>query len=87
MNRGRKIPPQNDHGESIKKPKYLYMCFRNLEKTFVTLKHKLLVDALRRFGVDGKDMRIYTRNYLEQKEAVRVSDETSEWIEINHGVR
>ena len=37
------------------------MCFIDLEKAFHAVKHGLLVDALRRFGVDDKNIREITR--------------------------
>ena len=71
---------------AIEKQKDLYMCSTDLEYAFDSVKHSLLVGALKRFGVDDKDKRVITRLYWQRKTAVRVGDETSERIEIKQGV-
>ena len=70
---------------AIEKQKNMYMCFIDLEKAFDTVKHGLLVDVLRRLGVDDKYIRVIARLYWKQKAAVRMGDESSEWIEIKQG--
>ena len=46
---------------AIEKEMDLYTCFIDLEKVFDTVKHTLLVEALRWFGVYDNDMRVISR--------------------------
>ena len=72
---------------AIEKQKDIYMCFVDFEKAFDTVKHGLLVETLRRFGVDGADIRIITKLYWEQRAVVKVDDDRSGWVNIERGVR
>ena len=63
------------------------MYFIDLEKAFFTVKHVSFVNAIRRFGVDNKDIRVFTSLNWEQKKVMRVGDETSEVVEKKQGVR
>ena len=62
---------------AIEKQNDLCMCFIGLETAFDSVKHGSLVDALSRFRVDDKDIRIITRLCSERKADVGVGDETS----------
>ena len=72
---------------SIEKQKDLYMCFVDFEKAFDTVKHDCLIETLKRYGVDGRDLRVLSQLYWEQKAAVRVGEEASEWFRVERGVR
>ena len=50
------------------------MCFVDFEKEFDSVKHDLLVETLRRFGVDGADITIITKLYWEQRVVVRLGE-------------
>ena len=63
------------------------MCFVDFEKVFDNVKHEPLIETLKRYGVDGADIRIIAKLYLEQKALVRVEDEWSGWVNIEKGVR
>ena len=72
---------------SIEKQKDLYLCFVDFEKAFDTVRHGLLMDTLRKYGVDGADIRMLAQLYWQQRAVVRVGEETSEWVNIERGVR
>ena len=48
---------------ALEKQKDLYMCFVDFEKAFDTVKHGQMVETLKRFGVDGADVRIIAKLY------------------------
>ena len=60
---------------AIEKQRDLFMCFDDFEKAFDTVKHGPLIETLKRYGVDGADIRIIAKLYWEQKAVVRVEDE------------
>ena len=72
---------------AIEKQKDLYLCFVDFEKAFDTVKHGCLMETLRKFGVDGADIRVLMQLYWDQKAVVRVGDDVSEWVNIEKGVR
>ena len=72
---------------AIEKQKDLFMCFVDFEKAFDTVRHEVLVERLRRLGVDAADIRILTNLYWGQRAVVRIGDEKSDWIKIEKGVR
>ena len=63
------------------------MCFIDFKKAFDTVKHDCLIEAFERSGVDGRHLKVLTQLYLEQKLAVRVGEEVSEWFCVERGVR
>ena len=65
----------------------LYACFIDYAKAFDRVKHSEMVEALARTGIDGKDIRIITVLYWNQKAAIRVDQEQSEPAAIQPGVR
>ena len=71
----------------IQKQKDLYICFVDFKKAFDTVKHELLVETLRRFGIDGAHIRIITKFYWEQRAGIRVDDDRSGWVNIEKRVR
>ena len=73
--------------KAIEMQKDLYLCFIDYEKAFDRVGHKDIVDMLMKIGIDGKDLRVITNLYWNQKAAVRVAGGISEWIEIKRGVR
>ena len=56
----------------------------NFEKSFDAAKYDRLVEFLRRFGVNGADIRIITRFYCEPGAVVRVDDDASGWVNKVH---
>ena len=71
----------------IEKQKDVFMCFESFEGAFDTVKHGLLVETLKRYGLDGFGRRIIAKLYWQQKAVVRVEDEKSGWVNIEKGVR
>ena len=67
--------------------KDLYACFIDYAKAFDPVKHSEMVEALARTGIDGKDIRIITELYWNQKAAIRIDLELSEPTVIQRGVR
>ena len=47
----------------IKKQKDIYMCFVHFEKTFDTVKYNCLIESLKNYGVNSKDIRVMTKLY------------------------
>ena len=71
----------------IEKQKDIYMCFVDFEKAFDTVKHNCLIETLKKYGVDGRDIRVMAQLYWQQKAVVRIGEDSSEWINIEKGVR
>ena len=67
--------------------KDLYVCFVDYEKAFDKVRHQDLFNILNDIGLDGKDLRLLEKLYWNQKAAVRVGGEVSEWQDIKRGVR
>ncbi|KAK3758028.1 hypothetical protein RRG08_006609 [Elysia crispata] len=73
--------------KQIEVQKDIYACFIDYAKAFDRVKHSETVEALARTGIDGKDIRIITELYWNQKAAIRVDLELSEPTVIQRGVR
>ena len=43
------------------------MCVFDFEKDFETVGHDCLIETLKKYGDDGRDIRVLTHLYLEQK--------------------
>ena len=65
----------------------LYACFIDYAKAFDRVKHAEMIEALTRTGIDGKDIRIISQLYWNQKAAIRVEEDLSNPAEIKRGVR
>lgn len=64
------------------------MCFIDYEKAFDNVKHNLLISYLRDLGLDGKDIRLISNLYWNQKAEIRIhSVGVTEDFEIKKGVR
>ena len=72
---------------SIEMQKDLYLCFIDYEKAFDRVKHSEMVKMLENIGVDGKDVRLVKNLYWNQRAAVKVEGECSEYVEVKRGVR
>ena len=67
--------------------KDLYVCFIDYTKAFDRVRHEEIITILQQLNIDGKDLRIIKNIYREQKAAVRVEEETSNFQNIKRGVR
>ena len=67
--------------------KDLYVCFIDYTKAFDRVRHEEIITILQQLNIDGKDLRIIKNIYWEQKAAVRVEEETSNFQNIKRGVR
>ena len=67
--------------------KDLYVCFIDYTKAFDRVRHVEIITILQQLNIDGKDLRIIKNIYWEQKAAVRVEEETSNFQNIKRGVR
>ena len=72
---------------NIEMQRDMYLCFIDYEKAFDRVKHENLINMLKGAGIDGKDLRIIYNLYWNQKAAVRVGADKTDWIEIKRGVR
>ncbi|CAG9837473.1 unnamed protein product [Diabrotica balteata] len=55
-----------------------YACLIDFEKVFDKVPHGKLIDILKTSGLDGKDIRLISNLYLQQKATVRLENELSE---------
>ena len=67
---------------SVEMQKTVFLCFMNFENAFDTVKHEELVTTLESTGMDGKDTWLISNLYWNQKAAVRIKNEVTDWIEI-----
>ncbi|KAK3773584.1 hypothetical protein RRG08_022293 [Elysia crispata] len=67
--------------------KDLYVCFIDYTKAFDRVRHEEIITILQQLNIDGKDLRIIKTIYWEQKAAVRVEEERSNFQNIKRGVR
>ena len=67
--------------------KEIYACFIDYSKAFDRVHHSQIVECLEKIGIDGKDIRIITNLYWQQKAAIRIQGETSQYTSIERGVR
>ena len=65
----------------------IYLCFLDYTKAFDKVKHGNLFQILEKLDIDGKDLRLVRNLYWDQKAAMRINDDTSEYINIKRGVR
>ena len=72
---------------SVEMQKTVFLCSVDFEKPFDTMKHQKFVKILESTGIDGKDTRLFSNLYWNQKAAVRIENEVTGWIEIKRGVR
>ena len=72
---------------TLKVNKDLYVCFIDYTKAFDRVRHEEIITILQQLNIDGKDLRIIKNIYWEQKAAVRVEEETSNFQNIKRGVR
>ena len=62
--------------------KFLFMYFVDFEKAFKTVKHGPPIDALKKFEVDGADLRKIAKLYWGQRAVVRTVDEKNGYVDI-----
>ena len=67
--------------------KEVYACFIDYAKAFDTIKHQQMISALIKAGLDGKDIRIITELYWNQKAAISINGDLTSPIDIQRGVR
>ncbi|GFS16711.1 retrovirus-related Pol polyprotein LINE-1 [Elysia marginata] len=67
--------------------KDLYVRFIDYTKAFDRVRHEEIITILQQLNIDGKDLRIIKNIYWEQRAAVRVEEETSNFQNIKRGVR
>jgi len=72
---------------SIQHQQDVFLCFIDYQKAFDRVKHAELLKMLRNINIDLKDLRVIRNLYQQQKAAVRLSGETTDWFKIERGVR
>ncbi len=65
----------------------LFVCFIDLQKAYDSVDRKLLWLILNRFGVPDKLISVIRAFHDGMRAAVRFGDETSEWFEVDKGLR
>ena len=65
----------------------VYLCFIDYSKTFDRVKHKNLMQIMIELDIDGKDLHLIRNLYWDQKAAIRIGDEISNYVNIKIGVR
>ena len=65
----------------------VYLCFIDYSKAFDRVKHKDLMQIMIELDIDGKDLRLIRNLYWDQKAAIRIGDEISNYVNIKIGVR
>jgi exonuclease III len=65
----------------------LYLCFLDYTKAFDKVKHDSLFQILEKLDIDGKDLQIIRNIYWDQKAAIRIKNDTSDYTSIKRGVR
>ena len=83
----RYLSTKSPHEGMIEKQHDLYACFIDYENAFDCVRHDELMGILKNIGVDGKDYRIIKKLYFAQKVCVRVNGTTTDYQNINGGVR
>ena len=58
----------------------IYLCFFGYTKAFDNVKRDKLFQILEKLDVDGKDLRLIRNLYWDQNAAVKVNNETGEYI-------
>ena len=71
----------------IEKQQDVYACFIDYAKAFDRVHHTHMIGCLEKIGIDGKDIRIITSLYWQQKAAIRIQNELSPYTHIERGVR
>ena len=66
----------------IEVQKDLHLCFIDYSKAFDKVKHEELLAMLRKLDIDGKDLRVIGNLYWDQKAAVRIDSELSDFEPI-----
>ena len=72
---------------SAEMQKTVFLCFMDFEKAFDSVKHEELIKILEGTGMDGKDTRLISNLYWNQKAAVRIENDVTDWAEIKRGAR
>jgi len=72
---------------SLEVNKDVCLCFIDYTKAFDRVRHDELVRQLTQLKVDGKDLRIITNMYWEQRACMKVSNDFSSFEKIQRGVR
>ena len=65
----------------------LYICFLDYTKAFDKAKHHILLQILGRLAIDGKTLLLMGNLYWDQKAAMKVNNDTREYINVKRGVR
>ena len=65
----------------------IFLCFIDYSIAFDRVKHKELMQMLSELDIDGKDLRLIRNLYWNQKAAIKIGDQISNYVDIKRGVR
>ena len=65
---------KNDRKEGLEIQEDPFMCFRDYQKAFDTVKHEDLLSVLSRLDIEKKGLKIIRNLYYEQTSTVRVEN-------------
>ena len=70
-----------------KKKRKMYGCFVDFSKAFDSVPREILLDKLRKCGINGKVFEVIRKIYTEDQAAVKFGNKASEPFKTNRGVR
>ena len=76
----------NDWYFNIDRGKYTAMIFIDLKKAFDTVDHKILLDKMHHYGIDGLEHQWFSSYLHNRRQCCKVNGVTSDTAEINIGV-
>ena len=72
---------------AIEMQRDIFLCFIDYSKAFDRVKHTELIQMLSELDIDGKDLRLIRNLYWDQKAAIKIGDQISNYVDIKRGVR
>ena len=72
---------------AIEMQRDIFLSFIDYSTAFDRVKHKELMQMLSELDIDGKDLRLIRHLYWDQKAAIKIGDQISNYVDIKRGVR
>ena len=71
----------------LEKHKKIYICFIDYKKAFDRVYHAMLLEILKKFEIDGKDLKLIMNLYWQQTASIKTEEGQSNSFGIKRGVR